>query len=101
MSWAGIVARDSVIFSIDCLPCSATPDAPHAASQARGPLRSVADSARDLVLVVAHHPVAAGIVGVELPAERIGVKALKRLSVLARDLEMNDVTSHDEPPKRA
>src|SRR5216683_1978114 len=58
-------------------------------------LRRVANAAGDRVFAAAHHPVPARVVGVERPTEGVGVELLQRLPVLARDLEMNYVATHE------
>ena len=52
-----------------------------------------ADPAGQSVLL-AVHPVAAGIVGVEVPAEDVAVELLELGPVLARDLDMDNLRSH-------
>src|SRR4029077_14482559 len=54
---------------------------------------SGANAAGDAVVLTVH-AVAAGVVGVQVPAEDVAVKALERLAIAAGDLHVNDLCRH-------
>src|SRR5947207_1842289 len=64
----------------------------------RLPVARRADPAGDAILL-AVHAVAAGVVGVEVPAEDVAIEALQPFAVVAGDLDVDDLCRHGIPPE--